>query len=110
MENVGLAAQGRIDPYIAEAICRLETGHGTSRAFKELNNFGGMMGSKGLMSFTTKEEGLEAYIEMLEWYYEDGLDTIEKIASRYCPHNQEAWISSVQAVYNECVAGTYTEN
>lgn len=107
MENVGLAAQGRVDPYIAEAICRVETGHGTSRAFVELNNFGGMTTSKGLMSFATKEEGLEAFIQMLEWYYSDGLDTIEKISGRYCPNNQEQWMNLVQEVYNECVNDAY---
>lgn len=107
MESVGEAAQGRVDPLVAEAICRHETGHGTSAAFKELNNFGGMTGPNGLMSFATKAEGLEAFISMLEWYYDDGLDTIEKIANRYCPDDKEQWISSVSQLYTECASGVY---
>ena len=107
MESVALAAQGRVDPIMAESICRLETGHGTSEAFTELNNFGGMTGSEGIMSFETKEEGLEAYIRMLEWYYDDGLDTVEEIAERYCPANKEEWIKLVSQLYAECASGAY---
>lgn len=90
-----------VDPILAIAISRHETGHYTSDAFLYYNNFGGMISSNGLMQFASKEEGAEKYISMLQWYYDDGLDTIEEIQQRYCPPEGDQWIASVSAIYKE---------
>ena len=89
-----------VDPYLAIAISRLETGHYTSDAFINCHNFGGMTGSNGVMSFQSKSSGLERYVKMLEWYYEMGMDTPQKMQSTYCPPNNE-WDNIVDCIYNE---------
>lgn len=89
-----------VDPYLAIAISRLETGHYTSDAFINGHNFGGMTGSKGVMSFQSKSSGLERYVKMLEWYYEMDMDTPQKMQATYCPPN-EKWDDIVSSIYNE---------
>lgn len=89
-----------VDPYLAIAISRLETGHYTSDAFINGHNFGGMTGSNGVMSFQSKSSGLERYVKMLEWYYEMGMDTPQKMQATYCPPNNE-WDNIVDCIYNE---------
>lgn len=96
-----------LDPYLVEAISRVETGHFNSNAFLNHNNFGGLTGSQGVMSFDTYEEGLDAYIKTLVWYKSDGLETVEEIAGRYCPVNKDNWIVMVNSVYKEIKEGKY---
>lgn len=96
-----------LDPYLVEAISRVETGHFNSNAFLNHNNFGGLTGSQGVMSFDTYEEGLDAYIRTLVWYKSDGLETIEEIAGRYCPVNKDNWTVAVNSVYKEIKNGDY---
>lgn len=98
-ENAGL------DPDLVEAISRVETGHFTSNAFLNYNNFGGLTTSKGVMEFGSFEEGLEAYINTLVWYKEDGLTTIKEISERYCPVNKENWSYIVTSIYNDLRKG-----
>lgn len=75
-----------IDPNLAIAISRYETGHYTSKMFTEDHNFGGMRGSKGFMSFATDMEGCEAFVSMLKYgYIDEGLNTPELIQPKYCP-------------------------
>ena len=90
-----------LDPYLVEAISRVETGHFNSNAFLNHNNFGGLTDPQGVMSFDTYEEGLDAYVRTLVWYKSDGLETVEEIAERYCPVNKENWIVMVNQVYKE---------
>lgn len=89
-----------VDPYLAIAISRLETGHYTSDAFINGHNFGGMTGSKGVMSFPSIYNGLDRYVKMLEWYYEMDMDTPQKMQATYCPPNDE-WDDIVSSIYNE---------
>ena len=78
------------------AIARLETGHFTSRAYKEGNNVGGMSIDEQPISYETLEEGVEAFVENLaENYFEEGLDTPEKIGKKYCPANEQ-WAEIVK--------------
>lgn len=92
-----------IDPYVAIAISRLETGHYKSNAFINGYNFGGMTGSNGVMSFDSLQHGLDRYVSMLEWYYKNGMDTPEKMQSTYCPPNDE-WDDIVNCIYNEFIS------
>lgn len=89
-----------VDPYLAIAISRLETGNYTSDAFLNDNNFGGMTGSDGVMSFPSKSNGLDRYVIMLEWYYEMGMNTPQKMQPTYCPPNDD-WDDIVIKIYNK---------
>ena len=91
------------------SISRHETGNWTSKAFKNNNNFGGIMTSKGLKNYKSYEEGLHDFVKILKKYYFDlGLDTIEKIGAKYCPVGAENdpnglnqyWVGGVTAIYN----------
>lgn len=91
------------------AISTHETGYWTSKAFTENHNFGGMMTSKGLKSYSTYEEGLDHFVSVLKNYYFDkGLTTIEQIGAKYCPVGAENdpkglnvnWVPSVTSIYN----------
>jgi hypothetical protein len=91
------------------AISTHETGYWTSKAFTENHNFGGIMTSKGLKSYSTYEEGLDHFVSVLKNYYFDkGLTTIEQIGAKYCPVSAENdpkglnvnWVPSVTSIYN----------
>lgn len=91
------------------AISTHETGYWTSKAFTENHNFGGIMTSKGLKSYSTYEEGLDHFVSVLKNYYFDkGLITIEQIGAKYCPVGAENdpkglnvnWVPSVTSIYN----------
>ena len=96
--------------YILLAISKHETGRWTSNAFVNKNNLGGIMGRDGLRVYDTLDEGIEAFANLLKRrYFEQGLDTIEKIQPVYCPlfadndpYNQnQYWLSGVTQFYNE---------
>ena len=99
-----------VDWRLAVAISKHETGNYTSKAFKELNNVGGMMCNSGLREYTTLEEGIEEFVSNLKYnYIDEGLDTIEKIQPKYCPIGakndpnglNKYWVSGVTKYYNE---------
>lgn len=71
---------------ISIAISKWETGDYTSKAFKSLNNVGGMMCNSGLIEYSSLDEGITAFLTNLkDNYFNIGLDTIEKIQPKYCP-------------------------
>lgn len=75
-----------IDPVIFAAISFHETTYGKSKALRTKNNPGGLMGSNGLMVFSSIEDGLESMAKTLHnRIIKDGLTTIEKLGSRYAP-------------------------
>lgn len=91
------------------AISTHETGYWTSKAFTENHNFGGIMTSKGLKSYSTYEEGLDHFVSVLKnYYFDEGLTTIEQIGAKYCPVGAENdpkglnvnWVPSVTSIYN----------
>lgn len=83
------------------AISRLETGNWKSYAYEELNNFGGMSINEQPMAFDSKEDGCKAFVENLkENYIDEGLESVEQIASKYCPVNPE-WADLVRELMNE---------
>lgn len=95
------AEEAGLDPLLVEAISRVETGHFTSVAFTKYNNFGGLTNASGVMEFPSEEEGLKQFIRTLEYYKEINLITIEEIAGRYCPVNEENWIRMVKSIYKD---------
>ena len=99
-----------MDWKLAVAISKHETGNYTSKAFKELNNVGGMMCNSGLISYSTLDDGIEAFVSNLKYnYIDEGLDTIEKIQPKYCPIGaandpkglNKYWVGGVTKYYNE---------
>lgn len=91
------------------SISRHETGGWTSPAFKTKNNFGGVMCSSGLKVYSSFEEGLAGFVNLLKNnYIGKGLDTIEKIGPVYCPVGasndpkklNQYWIPTVTQLYN----------
>ena len=71
---------------IVLAIARLETGWFTSEAYIYGNNPGGLSKNEKPISFDSIDEGVEAFVfNLANNYFAIGLDTPEKIGSKYCP-------------------------
>lgn len=92
-----------VDPYLAIAISRLETGHYTSTAFIEGNNFGGITIRGEVASFDSLASGLDRYVSLLGWYSRNGMSTAELMQSTYCPPN-ENWDEVVNEIYESIVS------
>lgn len=89
---------------LATAISRLETGNWTSSGYLNANNWGGMMGSDGLMIFGSREAGCEAFVSLLKSYADRGMYTPEEMGPVYCPDGTGHWISLVgQLMFEELV-------
>lgn len=91
----------RVDPEIAVAIARLETGHFTSKAFTEYNNVGGLSVNEQPLQYSTLDSGIEAFVINLSLYKQSGLETVEEIGSRWCPVNYESWVYNVKQIMEE---------
>ena len=92
------------------AISKHETGNWTSSAFKNKNNFGGIMCKTGLATYSTFDEGLDKFTTLLKNnYFAKGRNTIEKIGAIYCPVGasndpnglNKNWIPKVTEYYND---------
>lgn len=92
-----------VDPYLAIAISRLETGHYTSRAFVEGYNFGGITIQGKVASFDSISSGLDRFANLLGWYHRNGMTTAETMQSTYCPPN-ENWDEIVNEIYYSMVS------
>lgn len=90
-----------VNPEIAVAIARVETGHFASKAFTKLHNVGGLSVNEEPIAYESLEEGIAAFVNCLAWYKEDGLCTVEEIGKRWCPDNYEAWVSLVNKIMEE---------
>lgn len=90
-----------VNPEIAVAIARVETGHFASKAFTKLHNVGGLSVNEEPISYESLEDGIAAFVDCLAWYKEDGLCTVEEIGKRWCPDNYEAWVSLVKKIMEE---------
>lgn len=90
-----------VNPEIAVAIARVETGHFASKAFTKLHNVGGLSVNEEPIAYESLEEGIAAFVNCLAWYQEDGLVTVEEIGRRWCPDNYEAWVSLVKKIMEE---------
>jgi hypothetical protein len=97
------------------SISRHETGNWTSKAFKNNNNFGGIMTNNAtqIKNYETYENGLTDFVSILKKYYFDlGLNTIEQIGSKYCPVGakndpnglNKYWVNGVKSFYNSYIA------
>lgn len=98
-----------IDWKMAVAISKWETGSWSSNIYNSKNNVGGMY-CRGFISYGSLDEGIEAFVNNLKRnYYDMGLNTIEKIGSKYCPVGasndptglNKNWVPGVTKFYQE---------
>lgn len=87
-----------IDPNVAVAISRLETGHWTSYAYVYHNNVGGLSDNEVPRSYATVEDGVKAFVECLVSYWEKGLTTPELIEPVYNPLSNGEWAQAVRSL------------
>lgn len=98
-----------LDPYLAVSIVNLETGckWGCSKLVKECNNIGGIKGKPSCGNGSYKrydslEEGIKSYLDLIYYnYYLEGLDTAEKMNSKYA--ESTTWAEKVNKYYDEIV-------
>ena len=102
------AEEYNIDWKMAVAISQWETGNWTSSLYNNKKNVGGLYCGE-FLSYNTLDEGIEAFVSNLKRnYYDKGLNTIEKIGSKYCPVGasndptglNKNWIPGVTKNYN----------
>ena len=109
--EVGLNEQ---QAYIVVSISKHETGNWTSSAFRNKNNLGGVMCNSGLKTYSSFEDGLNGFVNLLKKHYFDkGLNTIEQIGAKYCPVGasndptgvNKYWVPNVTKYYNDYLGG-----
>ena len=87
-----------IDPSVAVAISRLETGHWTSDAYIYHNNVGGLSDNEVPRSYPTVDDGVKAFVNCLVTYWEKGLTTPELIEPVYNPLSNGEWSRAVRSL------------
>lgn len=87
-----------VDPKVAVAISRLETGHWTSYAYVYCNNVGGLSDNEVPRSYPTVNDGVKAFVNCLVSYWNKGLTTPELMEPVYCPPANGEWAANVRAL------------
>lgn len=96
-----------LNPYLSVAIVLLETGckWKCSTLTIECNNIGGLKGhnscnGRSYSKYDTLDEGISSYLDIIyNNYYLKGLDTPEKMASKYAASSE--WANKVNAYITE---------
>lgn len=98
--------------YMLMAISKHETGNWSSSIFKNYYNMGGIIGSHGFRQYSSLDEGIEDFVNLLDKYYiNNGRNTIELIGAKYCPVGasndptglNQHWVPQVTKYYNEYI-------
>ena len=92
-----------VDPYVALSIILLESGCNSGRCSgltRNCYNVGGQKGSPGCnggsyKSFSNIDEGIKSFVDNLATYYARGLNTPEKMNSRYA--ESQVWAQKVRS-------------
>lgn len=99
--------------YMLMAISKHETGNWSSSIFKNYHNMGGIIGSHGFRQYSSLDEGIEDFVNLLDKYYiNNGRNTIELIGAKYCPVGasndptglNNYWVPQVTKYYNQYVS------
>lgn len=101
-----VAKENGIDPVLMEAIMRHESGHGKSNAARTRNNLAGIMGRKGLRSYSSKAECVSDLGKLLAKYKAKGRVTVAQIGKIYC-QDKTPWASHINAQMRNIRAGKY---
>lgn len=96
-----------LDPYLSVAIVLLETGckWKCSKLTVECNNIGGLKGNgscngSSYSKYDNLDKGIESYLNIIYYnYYQPGLDTPDKMASKYASSSK--WADKVNTYINE---------
>jgi len=97
---------------IAIAISQWETGKYTSDAYLYKNNVGGNFYQGSLLTFNSRESGINYFLDNLKkGYYDIGLDTLEEIQPKYCPigadndsnNLNQYWLDGVTNIYLQLI-------
>lgn len=89
-----------IDPYLLEAIERLETGHYKSPVFLNLNNSYGGRYNGEYLSYDSHLQSTMELARLLRFsYYNNGITDLNEIGKIYCP-DDETWATKVKEIYN----------
>ena len=91
-----------VDPYVALSIILLESGCNSGRCSgltRNCYNVGGQKGSPGCnggsyKAFSNIDEGIKSFVDNLATYYARGLNTPEKMNSRYA--ESQVWAQKVR--------------
>ena len=92
-----------INAFFTVAVMKLESGHGKSKLAKQKNNLFGLNAIDGnaynkAFSFKTKSDSVEKFAQLISKnYVGKGLNTIEKVAKKYCPTNDK-WPGLVKSI------------
>lgn len=97
-----------VDPALVKAVIQHETGNMSSKAAKNKNNFGGIMGKGGLRTYGSAEEGIEAVAKLLATERYNG-KSIAQIGAIYAPVGaandptglNNHWVTGVTKFYNQ---------
>lgn len=93
-----LCMQKGMDPYLLAAISVHETGFGKSNAAMTKYNFGGIMCSGKLCTYSSVEDGISSFINMVyRNYFSKGLTTPEQMHKKYAEGN--TWADKVTMHY-----------
>lgn len=103
--NAAAAAHG-IDPVLMEAIIRIESGHGKSKAARNKNNLAGIMGRRSLRSYSSKEACIQDLARILGKYKARGRVTVAQIARTYCASHAK-WTRAVSSNMRNIRAGKW---
>ena len=94
-----LSMEKGMDPYLLVAISIHETGNGTSSAARNKYNFGGLMCSGRLCTYSSVEDGIEKYVNVVyKNYFLQGLTTAETMNKKYAAST--SWAMQVNAWYD----------
>ena len=94
-----LSMEKGMDPYLLSAISVHETGNGTSSAARNKYNFGGIMCSSGLCRYSSVEDGIVSFVNVVyNNYYSKGLTTAESMNKKYAASS--SWATKVNSWYN----------
>ena len=92
----------QINGLFALSVASLESGWGTSSAAKNKNNLFGIMSKGGIKSFSSVNENIDYFGNLISDYYiSKGRTTITSIGAKYCVGGD--WANKVQSMLN-----TYT--
>ena len=104
---VDISLEKGIDPYTAVAISLYETGckWGCSRLVKECYNLGGIKGKPScdgtsFKRYDSLEAGIEGFLNVVEYYFDKGMNTPEKMAFKYA-NGSTTWAEKVNSYIKE---------
>jgi hypothetical protein len=97
-----------VDSNLIRSIEIHESGHYTSDLFLNKNNTWGAYRNGEWLEFESREESTKELARVLkEYYFDQGINTIELISNKYCPIDSDIWADSVSSIYKSLEGNAY---